>query len=123
MWIALALAQQTDILLLDEPTSALDLAHQIDVLELLRELNADAGRTIVLVLHDLNQAARYADHLIGMRAGTIVAEGPAAEVITAANVAEIFRLEVTVLEDPVTGTPMVVPLGRRQARGIGATGR
>ena len=113
VWIALALAQQTDILLLDEPTSALDLAHQIDVLELLRELNADAGRTIVLVLHDLNQAARYADHLIGMRGGAIVAEGPATEVITAARVAEIFGLEVAVLDDPVTGTPMVVPLGRR----------
>lgn len=113
VWIALTLAQQTDILLLDEPTSALDLAHQIDVLELLRELNADAGRTIVLVLHDLNQAARYADHLIGMRAGRIVAEGPASQVITAAVVAEIFGLEVQVLDDPVTGTPMVVPLGRR----------
>ena len=113
VWIAMALAQETEIVLLDEPTSALDLAHQIDVLELLTQLNEQSDRTVVMVLHDLNQAARYAHHLIAMRDGAIVAEGTAAEVIVPAVVREVFDLEVSVLPDPVTGTPMVVPLRRR----------
>ncbi len=113
VWIAMCLAQETEIVLLDEPTASLDLAHAIDVLELLTELNADAGRTIVMVLHELNQAARYAHHLIAMCRGRIVAQGTPAEVLVAPVVAEVFGLDVRIIPDPVTGTPMVVPLRRR----------
>jgi iron complex transport system ATP-binding protein len=109
VWIAMALAQETDLLLLDEPTTFLDLRHQIDVLALVRRLNREAGRTMVLVLHDLNLACRYADHMIAMRDGRIVAEGPPGEVITAANMRAVFELECTVIADPTSGTPMVVP--------------
>ncbi len=116
VWMAMVLAQETDILLLDEPTSALDLAHQIELLELLTTLNAERGCTVVVVLHDLNQAARYAHHLIAMKQGRIVAAGPPAAVITADTVEEVFGLPVQVVSDPVAGTPMVVPLGRRPAR-------
>jgi iron complex transport system ATP-binding protein len=113
VWIAMALAQQTDLLLLDEPTTYLDVAHQVEVLDLLAELNERRGTTIVMVLHDLNLAARYADHLIAMREGTIVAAGPPAQVITEGCVREVFGMECRVVEDPVTSTPMVIPLGRR----------
>ncbi|MFF8769657.1 ABC transporter ATP-binding protein [Kitasatospora sp. NPDC015120] len=109
VWIAMALAQGTDILLLDEPTTFLDIAHQVEVLDLVRRLNVERGRTVVAVLHDLNQAARYADHLVAMRAGRVVAEGPPAEVVTADLVREVFGLESVVVPDPVTGTPLVVP--------------
>jgi len=109
VWIAMALAQDTDLLLLDEPTTYLDIAHQVEVLNLVRQLNHDRGRTIVMVLHDLNQAARYADHLVAMREGRIVAQGPPAEVVTAGLVREVFGLESVVLPDPVTGSPLVVP--------------
>ncbi|MFF2352982.1 ABC transporter ATP-binding protein [Kitasatospora sp. NPDC058115] len=109
VWIAMALAQGTDILLLDEPTTFLDIAHQVEVLDLVRRLNVERGRTVVAVLHDLNQAARYADHLVAMRAGRIVAEGPPVEVVTAELVREVFGLESVVVPDPVTGTPLVVP--------------
>ncbi|MER7702049.1 ABC transporter ATP-binding protein [Kitasatospora sp. NPDC097605] len=109
VWIAMALAQGTDILLLDEPTTFLDIAHQVEVLDLVRRLNVERGRTIVAVLHDLNQAARYADHLVAMRDGRIVAQGPPAEVVTAELVREVFGLESVVVPDPVTGTPLVVP--------------
>ncbi|MGW4457814.1 ABC transporter ATP-binding protein [Streptomyces albidoflavus] len=109
VWIAMALAQETDLLLLDEPTTYLDLAHQVEVLDLVRRLNREEGRTVVLVLHDLNQAARYADHLIAFRAGRVVAEGAPAEVVTAPLVREIFGLECVVVPDPVTGSPLVVP--------------
>jgi iron complex transport system ATP-binding protein len=112
VWIAMALAQGTDLLLLDEPTTFLDLAHQVEVLDLLAELNETRGRTVVCVLHDLNLAARYAHHLVAMRAGAIVAEGPPAEVITEARVAEVFGLAARVVPDPVTGSPLVVPMGR-----------
>ncbi|MFF1903822.1 ABC transporter ATP-binding protein [Kitasatospora sp. NPDC058218] len=108
-WIAMALAQGTDILLLDEPTTFLDIAHQVEVLDLVRRLNVERGRTVVAVLHDLNQAARYADHLVAMRAGRIVAQGPPAEVVTAELVREVFGLDSVVVPDPVTGTPLVVP--------------
>ncbi|MFT4299613.1 MAG: ABC transporter ATP-binding protein [Aeromicrobium sp.] len=111
VWVAMALAQQTPILLLDEPTTFLDIAHQIDLLELLRDLNA-RGRTIVAVLHDLNHAARYASHLIAMKDGEIVAQGTPREVVTAALVEEVFSLPCRVIDDPVTGTPLVVPEGR-----------
>jgi iron complex transport system ATP-binding protein len=113
VWIAMALAQGTSVLLLDEPTTFLDLAHQIDVLDLLRELNHDEGRTIVAVLHDLNQAFRYADHVIALRDGAVVAEGPPAEIATAELVEEVFGLTCEVATDPVAGTPLVIPVGRR----------
>ncbi|MEV4971253.1 ABC transporter ATP-binding protein [Streptomyces scopuliridis] len=109
VWIAMALAQETDLLLLDEPTTFLDIAHQVEVLDLVRRLNHDQGRTVVIVLHDLNQAARYADHLVAMKAGRIVAEGRPGEVVTAELVREVFGLESVVVPDPVTGSPLVVP--------------
>ncbi|WP_037574944.1 ABC transporter ATP-binding protein [Phaeacidiphilus oryzae] len=109
VWIAMALAQDTDLLLLDEPTTYLDIAHQIEVLDLVAELNRERGQTTVAVLHDLNQAARYADHLVAMKAGRIAAEGPPSEVVTAELVREVFGLESVVVPDPVTGTPLVVP--------------
>ncbi|MFE1955793.1 ABC transporter ATP-binding protein [Streptomyces sp. NPDC059524] len=109
VWIAMALAQETDILLLDEPTTFLDIAHQVEVLDLVRQLNHDRGRTIAVVLHDLNQAARYADHLVAMKSGRIVAEGPPAEIVTESLVKEVFGLTCVVVPDPVTGSPLVVP--------------
>ncbi|MET9483815.1 ABC transporter ATP-binding protein [Streptomyces sp. NPDC006638] len=111
-WIAMAVAQGTPVLLLDEPTTYLDLAHQIDVLDLITDLNRHENRTIVMVLHDLNQACRYADHVIAMKSGAIVAEGPPAEVITAKTVEEVFGLRCQVTEDPVSGTPMIIPMSR-----------
>ncbi|GAA1300461.1 ABC transporter ATP-binding protein [Pseudonocardia xinjiangensis] len=110
-WISMALAQGTDLLLLDEPTTFLDLAHQVDVLELVRRLHAEAGRTVVMVLHDLNLAARYADRLVAMRDGQVVASGGPAEVITEALLEEVFGLAARVISDPVAGTPLVVPIG------------
>jgi iron complex transport system ATP-binding protein len=115
VWVAMALAQDTPLLLLDEPTTYLDLSHQIEVLDLLRELNRETGRTIVLVLHDLNLASRYSDHLIAMAEGCIEAEGTPGEVITEATVRRVFGLETTVVADPVSGTPLVVPIGRHGA--------
>jgi iron complex transport system ATP-binding protein len=113
VWIALALAQQTPILLLDEPTTFLDIAHQVEVLELVTDLNVGRGGTVVMVLHDLNQACRYAHHLVAMKAGRIVAAGDPATVITAELVHEVFGLECVVIADPVSGTPMIVPADRR----------
>ncbi|MEU0482714.1 ABC transporter ATP-binding protein [Streptosporangium sp. NPDC006013] len=112
-WISMALAQGTDLLLLDEPTTFLDLAHQIEVLELVRRLHGELGRTVVMVLHDLNLAARYADRLVAMRDGRVVAAGPPPEVLTEALLAEVFELDAKVIEDPVAGTPLVVPIGTR----------
>jgi iron complex transport system ATP-binding protein len=111
-WIAMAIAQETPVLLLDEPTTFLDLAHQIDVLDLVVDLNRDEARTIVMVLHDLNQACRYADHVIAMKDGEIAAQGEPAAVITPATVAEVFDLTCQVTTDPVSGTPLVIPVGR-----------
>jgi iron complex transport system ATP-binding protein len=108
----MTLAQGTGLMLLDEPTTYLDLAHQVEVLDLLVDLNQRDGRTIVLVLHDLNQACRYAHHLVAMRAGSIVAEGPPAEIVTPQLVTDVFGLPCRVIEDPVSQTPMVVPIGR-----------
>lgn len=115
-WIALALCQGTPIMLLDEPTTFLDLAHQVEVLDLLSDLNQRDGRTVVCVLHDLNQAARYADHLVAMRDGKVVAEGPPEAVVTETTVTHVFSLEVRVIADPVSGTPLVVPAGRHTTR-------
>ncbi|MGD9695776.1 MAG: ABC transporter ATP-binding protein [Thermoleophilia bacterium] len=122
VWIALALAQETRILLLDEPTTYLDLAHQCEVLELLADLNAADGRTIVLVLHDLNQACRYADHLVAVREGRIHAQGPPAEIVDAALVRDVFGLECRVIDDPVSGTPLCLPLMGARARRATSSG-
>ena len=112
VWIAMALAQETDILLLDEPTTFLDVAHQIDVLDLLTDLNRDRGTTIVMVLHDINMAARYADHLFAVREGEIVASGAPSDVVTADLIRDVFDLDALVVGDPVSGTPIVLPRGR-----------
>ena len=111
-WISMALAQGTDLLLLDEPTTYLDLAHQVDVLELVRRLHTERGRTVAVVLHDLNLAARYADRLVAMKDGVLVASGTPDEVLTERLLADVFELEARVVPDPVTGTPMVVPVRR-----------
>nr|WP_202484704.1 ABC transporter ATP-binding protein [Streptomyces sp. SID8359] len=112
VWIAMALAQQTDLLLLDEPTTFLDASHQIEVLDLLTDLNQERGTTIVMVLHDLNLAARYADHLIALADGKLHSFGPPAEVLTEETVRAVFGLESRVIEDPVSGRPLMLPLGR-----------
>jgi iron complex transport system ATP-binding protein len=108
VWAAMALAQETPILLLDEPTTYLDIAHQIELLDLFARLHRE-GSTIVAVLHDLNHAARYATHLIAMKDGRIVAEGAPADIVTADLVEEVFGLPRVVIPDPETGTPLVVP--------------
>ena len=112
----MALAQGTPLLLLDEPTTFLDLAHQVELLDLLAELNEREGRTVVLVLHDLNQACRYAHHLIALRDGSIAAEGPPADVLTAQLVEDVFGLAVRVIPDPESGTPLVIPRARAVPR-------
>ncbi|KQQ27738.1 ABC transporter ATP-binding protein [Frondihabitans sp. Leaf304] len=108
-WIAMALAQETELLLLDEPTTFLDIAHQYEVLELAARLHRE-GRTLVVVLHDLNQAARYATHLVVMKEGAIVAQGAPGEIVTAQLVDEVFGLPCQIIDDPQSHTPMVVPL-------------
>ncbi|MFB6810335.1 ABC transporter ATP-binding protein [Streptomyces sp. NPDC056387] len=117
VWIAMALAQQTPLLLLDEPTTYLDIQHQIDVLDLCAELHENQGRTLVAVLHELNHAARYATHLIAMRGGKVVAEGPPSEVVTAELVERVFGLRCQIIDDPETGTPLVIPAARRALAG------
>ncbi|GGL36162.1 ABC transporter ATP-binding protein [Phycicoccus endophyticus] len=112
VWLALVLAQATPVLLLDEPTSFLDVAHQLDVLDLVRGLCEDAGCTVVMVLHDLGMAARYADHLVAMREGRVVAEGPPSEVVTPEVVEAVFGVTAAVLTDPESGAPVVVPRRR-----------
>lgn len=111
VWIAMVLAQQTPLLLLDEPTTWLDIAHQIDLLELMRELNLKNGRTLVVVLHDLNHACRYASHLIAMKGGKVLAEGSPKQIVTAELVEEVFGLKCMIIEDPVAHTPLIIPLG------------
>ncbi len=111
VWIAMALAQDPDVLLLDEPTTFLDLTHQLEVLELLAALNRERGTTVVMVLHDLNLAARYADHLVVMADGDLVAQGAPSEVVTPEVLRAAFRLEALVVPDPVTGGPLIVPRG------------
>ncbi|MCK8615553.1 ABC transporter ATP-binding protein [Gordonia sp. C13] len=111
VWIALTLAQGTDLILLDEPTTYLDLAHSIDVLDLVRRLRDDHGKTVVMVLHDLNLAARYSDSLVVMKNGAIVTTGTPAEVIDAEMLDEAFGLRAHVMTDPISGGPLIVPLG------------
>ncbi len=115
VWLAMALAQETELLLLDEPTTYLDLAHQVEVLDLLVDLNRTRRTTVVMVLHDLALAARYADHLVALRDGRVHSDGPPEQVVTEAMVQEVFGLASRVVPDPVTGTPLIVPLGRHHA--------
>jgi iron complex transport system ATP-binding protein len=117
VWIAMALAQQTPLLLLDEPTTYLDIQHQIDVLDLCAELHEEQGRTLVAVLHDLNHAARYATHLIALRGGEVIAEGAPKDIVTADLVERVFGLRCQVIDDPETGTPLVVPAARKACGG------
>jgi iron complex transport system ATP-binding protein len=112
-WIAMTLAQNTATLLLDEPTTYLDLAHQVEVLDLVHRLNREEGRTIVMVLHDLNQACRYADHIIVLKQGEIVATGNPREIITADLIQQAFGLRCHVMPDPISGTPLCLPLMRQ----------
>ncbi|AOW92628.1 ABC transporter [Rhodococcus sp. WMMA185] len=119
-WISMALAQGTDILLLDEPTTYLDLAHSIEVLDLVDRMHEEMGRTVVMVLHDLNLAIRYSDRLIVMRDGTVFAAGAPKDIISAELLLEVFGLEATVIADPVADRPLVVPIGTRHV--YGATG-
>lgn len=112
VWLAMALAQDTGVLLLDEPTTYLDIAHQMDAMELFRRVNREQGRTIIAVLHDLNHAARYADRLVALRDGRVVIDGPPSTVLTADSVERVFDLPCRVIEDPETHTPLVIPRAR-----------
>jgi iron complex transport system ATP-binding protein len=112
VWIAMALAQETEVLLLDEPTTYLDLAHQVEVLDLVTDLNRQRGTTVAIVLHDLNLAARYADNVIAMKGGAVVAVGAPGDVVTEGLVRSVFGLESRVIPDPVSGTPLIIPIGR-----------
>src|SRR5690606_717923 len=123
VWIAMALAQQTPLLLLDEPTTYLDIQHQIDVLDLCAELHEEQGRTLVAVLHDLNHAARYATHLIALREGRVVAEGAPKDIVTAGLVEQVFGLRCQVIADPETGTPLIVPAARKARAAAAASSR
>jgi iron complex transport system ATP-binding protein len=114
VWIAMALAQQTDILLLDEPTTFLDINHQIEVLDLLTDLNRMRGTTVVMVLHDLNLAARYADHLVALADGRVHITGTPEDVLTEETVRHVFGLESRVIEDPTSGRPIMLPIGRHR---------
>ncbi len=119
VWISMTLAQGTDLLLLDEPTTYLDLAHAIDVLDLVDDLH-ESGRTVVMVLHDLNLAARYSDNLIVMKAGSVLAQGHPREVLTAELLHEAFGLRAMVIDDPVGDRPLVVPIGRTHVQSVGS---
>ncbi|MER0479046.1 ABC transporter ATP-binding protein [Streptomyces sp. Edi2] len=123
VWIAMALAQQTPLFLLDEPTTYLDIQHQIEVLDLCAELHEEQGRTLVAVLHDLNHAARYATHLIAMKDGAVLAEGAPGDIVTAELVERVFGLSCQIIEDPETGTPLVVPAARKPRHGGSGAGR
>lgn len=116
VWIAMSLAQQTDILLLDEPTTYLDVAYQIDILDTLSELNKKKQITIVMVLHDINLSTRYADHIFAMKDGQLICEGSPREVINEKTIREIYDLESIIIDDPFSGTPMAVPKGRYNSR-------
>jgi iron complex transport system ATP-binding protein len=121
-WISMILAQETELMLLDEPTTYLDLAHQVDVLELVRRLNQDTGRTVVMVLHDISLAARYSDVIIAMRDGRIVAEGPPSDVVTPELLWDVFGLRADVIPEPSEGRPHVVPLGACRVKSVAGPG-
>lgn len=119
-WIAMAIAQDTPLLLLDEPTSALDLGHQIEVFELIRQL-AEAGKTIVMVVHDLSSACRYADHLVAMKDGRLLAEGAPSQVVTAGLVEALYGVRCTLMSDPLSGTPVIVGASRARCHEAAGT--
>ena len=121
-WIAMTLAQDSDVILLDEPTTFLDLAYQIEVLDLLHDLNLERGKTIVMVLHDLNHACRYASHLVALCAGRIVAQGSPREIMTENMVREVFGVDCRIIPDPITNTPLCVPIGRREKKHLHTNG-
>lgn len=112
VWIAMALAQQTDILLLDEPTTFLDISYQVEILDLLTDLNRNRGTTIVMVLHDINLSARYADYLFALRKGKLIADGTPSDIITEELIKQVFDLDCQVIRDPVSASPFIVPKGR-----------
>lgn len=112
VWIAMTLAQKTDLILLDEPTTYLDMAHQVEILDLLFDLNDKEGRTVVMVLHDLNLACRYAHHIVAVRNKQVYAQGKPEEVVTAEMVQAVFRMDCTIIKDPLFGTPLCVPHGK-----------
>lgn len=116
VWIAMALAQRTDILLLDEPTTYLDIKHQLEVLDLLVELNETHGTTIAMVIHDLNLAARYSDELIAVSNGNAYAQGSPQDVMTQQTVKDVFGVDSVIVEDPVSGLPAVMPIGKRKVK-------
>ncbi|MEU4453341.1 ABC transporter ATP-binding protein [Nocardioides sp. NPDC023903] len=120
VWIAMALAQETEVLLLDEPTTFLDISHQVEVLDLLTDLNRDAGTTIVMVLHDLNLAARYADHLIALHDGRLHSAGRPHEVLVPELVRDVFGMRSTIIQDPVSDKPLMLPIGRHHVVALDA---
>ncbi|MFV2175667.1 ABC transporter ATP-binding protein [Actinomadura sp. LOL_016] len=115
VWIAMVLAQETPVLLMDEPTTFLDLTHQLEVLDLCRELTHDGDRTIAAVMHDLGHACRYADHLIAMRDGAVVAAGPPTDIVTPHLIRDVFDVEAMIIPDPASNTPLVVPMNRKRS--------
>ncbi len=116
VWIAMALAQNTEILLLDEPTTYLDITYQVEILDLLTDLNRRKGTTIVMVLHDINLSARYADYIFALRSGKLIAEGSPSEIIDEELIKEVFDLDCSVISDPVSGTPFIIPKGRHHVK-------
>jgi iron complex transport system ATP-binding protein len=118
VWIAMALAQQTDILFLDEPTTFLDVTHQIEILDLLRELNQKNGTTIVMVLHDINLSARYSDHMIALKDGQLIAEGDPCDIVDEGLISTVFNLDCEVINDPVSNTPLIIPKGKYQRKQV-----
>ena len=116
VWIAMALAQDTEILLLDEPTTYLDITYQVEILDLLTDLNRRKGTTIVMVLHDINLSARYADYIFALRGGKLIAEGSPSEIIDEELIKEVFDLDCSVISDPVSGTPFIIPKGRHHVK-------
>lgn len=118
-WIAMALAQETDILFLDEPTTFLDMAHQLEVLQLLQKLNDEKGRTIIMVVHDLNHASRYAQHMVAIKSGTVVSEGTPAEVMTPSVLRQVFGIEADIVPDPRTGVPLCLPYELAPYKAVG----
>lgn len=115
VWIAMALAQQTDILFLDEPTTYLDITYQVEILDLLTDLNRQYGTTIVMVLHDINLSARYADYLFTVKKGQLIAEGAPSDILTSELIKETFNLDCQVISDPVSNTPLIIPIGRHHS--------
>ena len=115
VWIAMALAQDTDILFLDEPTTYLDITYQVEILDLLTDLNRKKKTTIVMVLHDINLSARYADYLFALKQGKLIARGTPDEIVSEQLIRDVFSLNSYVTRDPVSGSPFIVPMGRYHA--------